>query len=449
MAGHGRGEKTAMSAPELRNEDEAAQYYLSTLREGSRAEKIVARAGLAAIFSRRGLYEEAAELYELNIRAGVRTPELFQQLSGVYRELGDNESARAALAEARRLASEAALTPAPPRTAASAPPSPADPGPSRPAVPVAEPDEPPPTLRMPRTPAPAVVDQAAEVNGTGRPADATTRMPISSHADETRQVPLTDPAAVPPAPAAGLSETRQRGGRLAALPTPVMIPAVVLGLIVLPVVLLAVLVVNPIALYLEGRAAGPTVEAGPGAVGAGGPAVVKIAPGASSAWYIQAGRSVSGLWATSGLELTLDHDIDGAGHQFVVSGSRPQSWGETITIVERRGQGRSNQALVIPASFDAPGSLPPTGTELDGHVSGQVTAPRLSETSQFNTTTETVDVPIRLVVVSTPSLWLDRFVNAVRMYFDEERWLLVTIGALLTWCILAGATAIIFRVGQR
>jgi hypothetical protein len=422
-----------MSAPELRNEDEAAQYYLSTLREGSRAEKIAARAGLAAIFSRRGLYEEAAELYELNIRAGVRTPELFQQLSGVYRELGDNESARAALSEARRLASGAALAPAP----------------SRPAASVAEPPEPASTPRVARAAVPAAVDREAEVNGTGLPVDATARMPIPSHADETRHVPLTDLAGASTEPAPGLGESRQRGGRLAALPTPVMIPAVVLGLIVLPVVLLAVLVVNPITLYLEGRAAGPTIEAGPGAVGAGGPAVVKIAPGASSAWYVKAGRSVSGLWSTSGLDLTLDQDIEGAGHQFAVTGSRPQSWGETITIVERRGQGRANQALVVPATFDAPSSLPPTGTELDGHISGQVTAPRLSETSQFNTTTESVDVPIRLVVVSTPSLWLDRFVNAVRMYFDEERWLLVTIGALLTWCILAGATAIVFRVGQR
>ena len=51
-----------MAAPIFRDEDEAAQHYLSTLRDGTRAEKIVARDGLAGIFSRRGLYEEAAEL---------------------------------------------------------------------------------------------------------------------------------------------------------------------------------------------------------------------------------------------------------------------------------------------------------------------------------------------------------------------------------------------------
>src|SRR4051812_48435573 len=102
-AGCARGEGTAMAAPKFRNDDEAAQYYLSTLREGTRADKIVARDGLAAIFSRRGLFEEAAELYELNIRAGIRTPELFECLSDVYRELGDDESANAALSEAGQL----------------------------------------------------------------------------------------------------------------------------------------------------------------------------------------------------------------------------------------------------------------------------------------------------------------------------------------------------------
>jgi hypothetical protein len=243
---------------------------------------------------------------------------------------------------------------------------------------------------------------------------------------------------------AGLAEPANRAGGRAALPTPLMVLGVVLFMIVLPVVLLAVLVVNPIALYLEGKAAGPTVE-----VGASAPAQVKIAAGSSSAWYIQAGRSVSGLWATPGLELTLDQDIEGAGRQFAVTDARPQSWGETITIVERRGQGRANQQMVVPATFEAQRSLPPAGTVLDGHITGQVTAPRLSETSQFNTTTESIDVPIRLVVVSTPSLWLDRFESAVGMYFDEERWLLVTIGALLAWCVLAGAAAIVFRVGQR
>ena len=79
-----------MAAPTFRNEDEEAQYCLSSPARRHRAEKIVARERLAAIFARRGLFEEAAELYELNIRAGVRSPELFERLSEVYRQLGDD-----------------------------------------------------------------------------------------------------------------------------------------------------------------------------------------------------------------------------------------------------------------------------------------------------------------------------------------------------------------------
>src|SRR5918998_228259 len=77
----------------FRNEDEEAQYCLSTLRDGTREAKIVARERLAAICARRGLHEEAAELYELNVRAGVRSSEIFERLSEAYRHLGDHASA--------------------------------------------------------------------------------------------------------------------------------------------------------------------------------------------------------------------------------------------------------------------------------------------------------------------------------------------------------------------
>jgi Na+-transporting NADH:ubiquinone oxidoreductase subunit NqrD len=131
-----------------------------------------------------------------------------------------------------------------------------------------------------------------------------------------------------------------------------------------------------------------------------------------------------------------------------VTAPRPPSWGETITIVERRGQGRANQETVVPAALEVPSGLPAVGTVLTGHIAGQVTAPRLTETSQFNTTTESLDVPVQLEVVSALDLWWDRFSNAVRMFFDEDRWLLVTIGALLTWCVVAGGAAILYRVRQ-
>src|SRR3954467_15391460 len=103
-----------MAAPKSKRDDEAARYYLSVLRDGTRADKIVARDGLAAIFGRRGLYEEAAELYELNIRVGVRTPEVFESLGEVYQKLGDDESARAAFVEADRWRPETPPAPASP-----------------------------------------------------------------------------------------------------------------------------------------------------------------------------------------------------------------------------------------------------------------------------------------------------------------------------------------------
>ena len=107
----------------FRNEDEEAQYCLSTLRDGTRDERIVARERLAAIFARRGFYEEAAELYELNVRAGVRSPEIFEQLSETYRHLGDHASAEAALEEARRVRAMAP-PPATPEPVPAPPPPP-------------------------------------------------------------------------------------------------------------------------------------------------------------------------------------------------------------------------------------------------------------------------------------------------------------------------------------
>lgn len=453
-----------MAAPRFRNEDEAAQYYLSSLRDGTRAEKIAARDGLAAIFSRRGLYEEAAELYELNVRAGVRSPDMFERLSDVYRQLGDHESAAAALAEARRQESEAVTPPPAPPSRATLGGGPATTSAPDPSTEPAEPR----LLQFPGPADPHAPMRVGPGSRFGRPIVASARGsaapalspeinldrdPLAAHAALTEQVPaVTARLPVPPWAAADTApllradrEAMPEPARQSrSVPTPVLVTGVILFLIVLPVMLLAVLLVNPIALYLEGRSAGPNID-----VAAGEPPRLKVAAGAVSGWYVQPGRSVSGLWASPGLELTLDQEIPGAGRVFPLTGPRSQRWGETITIVERRGQGRANQLTEIPATFDAPRSLPPVGTEISGRISGQVTAPRLSESSQFNTTTESIDVPVRLVVVSTPELWLDRFTSSVAMYLDEDRWLLVTIGALLAWCVLAGGTALVFRIGQR
>ena len=209
---------------------------------------------------------------------------------------------------------------------------------------------------------------------------------------------------------------------------------------IVPIVLLALLVVNPLSLYLEGRDAGPTIDANPATT-----PTLKVAAGMSATAYLRVGRSVSGLWATRGLELRFDEPVPGLDRSVTVSAPRPPAWGETITVVERRGQGRANQGTTIPITFQAPDSGLPIGTILAGRIEGDVIAPRLSENSQFTTTTERIDVPIHLSVVPSYELWWDRFVNAADMFFDEDRWLLVSIGALLTWCVLAGILALLVR----
>jgi hypothetical protein len=371
-----------MAARSFRNDDEEAQHCLSILRDGTREEKIDARERLADICSRRHLFEEAAELYESNIRAGVRSPELFERLSETYRHLGDHESADAALVEARRTRSPTAR-----------------PARREPAGPEA---------RVITFPLPPEAQPAAEPS--------------------TAQEPL--------APA-------QPGRTKRSIPGPLLALGVAVFLIVIPVMLLALFVANPIGLYLEGLPAGPTVS-----TTSGEPAHLKIAAGMSAGWYLHVGRSVSGLWATPGLDLTLDYELEGVGRTFAVTSPRQQAWGESITIVERRGQGRANQETVVLASFIAPTSLPPPGTVLDGWIRGQITAPRLTDDLQFTTTTEQVELPVRLVVVSGSELWQDRLGNMLRMFFDEDRWLLLTISAVLTWCVLAGGAAILFRAGH-
>ena len=86
-----------------RNEDEEARHYLETLRLGDDGEKVVAREGLAAIFERRGMLNEAAELYERNILAGERDRDLYQRLASIYIQQGKPELAEEVLSEARKL----------------------------------------------------------------------------------------------------------------------------------------------------------------------------------------------------------------------------------------------------------------------------------------------------------------------------------------------------------
>jgi len=81
-------------------DDEQAQRWLSTLRDGTDAEKMAARRGLARVFEQRGMLEEAIELLEANVRAGARSGEIFRWLARLYHEQGDETRSFEALAEA-------------------------------------------------------------------------------------------------------------------------------------------------------------------------------------------------------------------------------------------------------------------------------------------------------------------------------------------------------------
>jgi hypothetical protein len=78
----------------MRFEERQIQRWLGWLRDGSEADKIAARRGLAGVFERRGMLAEAIELLERNVEAGVRSPETLRWLSRLYQAQGD---------EARRL----------------------------------------------------------------------------------------------------------------------------------------------------------------------------------------------------------------------------------------------------------------------------------------------------------------------------------------------------------
>src|SRR5262245_59309026 len=97
-------EPTRPSEPaEFSTVEEEGRHWLTVLRYGSAEEKLTARVRLARLFERRGQLDEAAELYENNVRAGARDPALYRLLAEVYRLQGRETIANQVLVEALRL----------------------------------------------------------------------------------------------------------------------------------------------------------------------------------------------------------------------------------------------------------------------------------------------------------------------------------------------------------
>jgi ferric-dicitrate binding protein FerR (iron transport regulator) len=83
--------------------DRQIQDWLSVLKDGSPAAKVVARRGLAQVCEARGLLEEATDLVTANVAAGAPDPDTLRWLARLYAARGDHERSRQAADEASRL----------------------------------------------------------------------------------------------------------------------------------------------------------------------------------------------------------------------------------------------------------------------------------------------------------------------------------------------------------
>ena len=83
-------------------EEQRIQRWLGLLRDGSDAEKVGARRGLARAFERRGQLAEAIELLERNLEAGEHGAETLRWLSRLYQAQDDEFRSLEAAVEAFR-----------------------------------------------------------------------------------------------------------------------------------------------------------------------------------------------------------------------------------------------------------------------------------------------------------------------------------------------------------
>jgi hypothetical protein len=80
------------------------QYWLEMLRSGSALEKQGARRGLAGVFEKRSMLDEAIELLETNVRDGARSAHTLRWLARLYHEQGDDVSSFEVAVAASRIA---------------------------------------------------------------------------------------------------------------------------------------------------------------------------------------------------------------------------------------------------------------------------------------------------------------------------------------------------------
>jgi hypothetical protein len=96
--------RAGQDGPAFISDQAEEHYHLDQLHEplSDPLTRSTARIELARLYERRGQFAEAAEMYQRNVWAGVRTPATYAGLAAAYRQLGRTDLADAALEQIRR-----------------------------------------------------------------------------------------------------------------------------------------------------------------------------------------------------------------------------------------------------------------------------------------------------------------------------------------------------------
>ncbi|MFN8635529.1 MAG: tetratricopeptide repeat protein [Chloroflexota bacterium] len=96
--------QAAVGGPAFISDLVQEQHHLDTIDDPAtdEATRATVRLELARIYELRGQFSEAAEMYERNVWAGVRTPATFAGLAAAYRQIGREDLAEATLEQVRR-----------------------------------------------------------------------------------------------------------------------------------------------------------------------------------------------------------------------------------------------------------------------------------------------------------------------------------------------------------
>ncbi len=97
----------------FRDDAEAERYYRELLDGGAHPQRIVARMALGRILERRGLFADAAEMYERNLWVGAHDQTLYRRLASAYRRLDRDDLVELVVAQMAILAHRTAPERAP------------------------------------------------------------------------------------------------------------------------------------------------------------------------------------------------------------------------------------------------------------------------------------------------------------------------------------------------